>query len=221
MLERLSKNAKITLSILFCIIGIGLLSYTYFDTIKSNLYNEKNIEYLEEKIVLSEPLEEIIIRPITSTTVSGTTNKTTTTTTKKVVGINNYSGYLEIPKIDLKRGFVSLNSKYNSVKYNVMVIEGSKMPDVKNGNLILAAHNGNSSVSFFDDLHKLSRKDKAYITYNKKKYTYELVTTYLEPKDGELTIRRNAKVNTLTLITCTNGSDTTQTIFIFELVSVK
>lgn len=219
MLERLSKSAKITLSILFCLIGAILISYTYFDTIKNNLYNEKNIEYLEQQIVLLEPLEEII-EPTTTTTsvVSGVT--TTTKTTKKTTVSYNYIGYLEVPKVKIKRGFVDLNSKYNSVKYNVMLIKGSEMPDVQNGNLILAAHNGNSSVSFFNDLYKLSRKDKAYITYKGKKYTYELVTSYEEKKDGKLTIKRNAKVNTLTLITCTKGSNTKQTVFIFELIDV-
>ena len=102
-----------------------------------------------------------------------------------------------------------------------MLIKGSTMPDVKNGNLILAAHRGNSSVSFFNDLYKLDRRDKAIVTYNGKKYTYELVTSYEENKDGKLTIKRNADVNTLTLITCTRKNKKTQTVFIFELVSVK
>lgn len=101
-----------------------------------------------------------------------------------------------------------------------MLIEGSKMPDQDKGNLILAAHRGNSSVSFFDKLYKLKDNARAYITYQGKVYEYELRNSYLEPKDGELTIRRNPNVNTLTLITCTRNDKTTQTIFIFELVSV-
>ena len=94
------------------------------------------------------------------------------------------------------------------------------MPDVKNGNLILAAHRGNSSVSFFDKLYKIKRRDKAIITYGGKTYTYELVSSYEESKDGSLTIKRNANVNTLTLITCTRNNKKTQTVFIFELVSI-
>ena len=65
---------------------------------------------------------------------------------------------ITMPSVKIKRGFVSPDSKYNSVGYNVMVIKGSKMPDVKNGNLILAAHRGNSSVSFFDKLYKTKRR---------------------------------------------------------------
>lgn len=214
MLERYHKNAKITLSILFIFAGIGLISYTYFDSIKSNVYNEMNIRYLEQQIVLSEPLEEIVVE-------TPTTEVITTTTKVTVDSRDNYIGYLEVPDVNIKRGFVSLDSKYNSVGYNVMLIEGSTMPDVKNGNLILAAHRGNSSVSFFNDLYKLDRRDKAIVTYNGKKYTYELVTSYEESKDGVLTIKRNADVSTLTLITCTRKNKKTQTVFIFELVSVN
>lgn len=214
MLEKYHKNAKITLSILFIFAGIGLLTYTYFDSIKSNVYNEMNIRYLEQQIVLTEPLEEIVVPEVTTEVVTTTTK---VTQDKR----DNYIGYLEVPKVNIKRGFVSLDSKYNSVGYNVMLIEGSTMPDVKNGNLILAAHRGNSSVSFFNDLYKLNRRDKATVTYNGKKYTYELVSSYEEKKDGELTIRRNRDASTLTLITCTRKNKKTQTVFIFELVSVK
>lgn len=206
MLKKLSKNAKITLSILLLFLGIVCLTFTYFQTIKQNLFNEKNLRYFEE-IDISEAVDEV-------------NEETTTeeaTTTKPIINYN-YIGYLDIPKINLKRGFVSLNSKYNSVSYNVMLIKGSSMPDVKNGNLILAAHRGNSSVSFFDKLYKLEIGDEANITYNNKVYKYKLVNTYLEEKDGSIAIYRDENKNTLTLITCTRKDKKTQTVFIFELI---
>ena len=92
------------------------------------------------------------------------------------------------------------------------------MPDVKNGNLILAAHRGNSSVSFFDKLYKLDIGDTASVTYNDKVYTYKLVNTYLEEKDGTIAIYRDETKNTLTLITCTRNDKKTQTVFIFEMI---
>lgn len=209
MLEKLSKNAKVTLGILLLFLGIGCLSFTYFKTIKSNVFNDKNLKYYEE-VNIVEPIEEVIEEPIPE-------DPTPETTTTPVTN-DNYIGYLEIPKINLKRGFVSLNSKYNSISYNVMLIKGSSMPDVKKGNLILAAHRGNSSVSFFDKLYKLNIGDEANVTYNDKIYTYKLVNTYLEAKDGTIAIYRDENKNTLTLITCTRGDKKTQTVFIFELV---
>ena len=204
MLEKLSKNAKVTLGILLLFLGIGCLSFTYFKTIKSNIFNEKNLKYFEE-VDIAENIEEVVDETVPEETTTPVINY-------------NYIGYLDIPKINLKRGFVSLNSKYNSISYNVMLINGSSMPDVKNGNLILAAHRGNSSVSFFDKLYKLNLGDEANVTYNDKIYTYKLVNTYLEAKDGTIAIYRDENKTTLTLITCTRGDKKTQTVFIFELV---
>ncbi len=214
MLERLSKNVKITLSILFCFIGLVLITYTYFDGIKSNLFNQKNIELLEQEIVISEELEEIDEEVPTTTSV--VTNPVSNEDRR-----DNYIGYLEVPDVNIKRGFVAMDSKYNSVGYNVMLIKGSDMPNVKNGNLILAAHRGNSSVSFFDKLYKLNMGAEASVTYNNKKYIYKLKYTYTVPKVGKITISRNGDINTLTLITCTRNDKKTQTVFIFELESVK
>ena len=163
MLEKLSKNAKVTLGILLLFLGISCLLFTYFKTIKSNIFNEKNLKYFEE-VDIAETIEEVVDETVPEETTTPVINY-------------NYIGYLDIPKINLKRGFVSLNSKYNSISYNVMLIKGSSMPDVKNGNLILAAHRGNSSVSFFDKLYKLNLGDEANVTYNDKIYTYKLVNT--------------------------------------------
>lgn len=207
------KNAKILLSILFTLIGLIMIFYSYFAGVKNNVFNKKNIELLEQQVLITESIDEVNEEDFDNTTVD----------LEDMVDadrVDAYIGYLSVPDVDIKRGFVNINSKYNSVGYNVMLIEGSKMPDQDKGNLILAAHRGNSSVSFFDKLYKLKDNAKAYITYQGKVYEYELRNSYLEPKDGELTIRRNPNVNTLTLITCTRNDKTTQTIFIFELVSV-
>lgn len=214
MLKKLSKNAKITLSILFCFLGLCLISYTYFSSIKSNVFNEKNIRLLEQSIVLEEPIEEITEEKTTTQVV---TTKPIITEDKK----DNYIGYLEVPDVNIKRGFVAMDSKYNSIGYNVMLIKGSTMPDVEKGNLILAAHRGNSSVSFFDKLYKLKTGAKATVTYNNKKYTYKLTNTYKVPKVGKITVRRNGDVKTLTLITCTRNDKKTQTVFIFEIENEK
>lgn len=207
------KNAKILLSILFTLIGLFMIFYSYFAGVKNNVFNKKNIELLEQQVLITKSIDEVNEEDFDNTTVD----------LEDMVDadrVDAYIGYLSVPDVDIKRGFVNINSKYNSVGYNVMLIEGSKMPDQDKGNLILAAHRGNSSVSFFDKLYKLKDNAKAYITYQGKVYEYELRNSYLEPKDGELTIRRNPNVNTLTLITCTRNDKTTQTIFIFELVSV-
>ncbi len=132
-----------------------------------------------------------------------------------------YVGTLEIPKINLKKGFLEINSPYNNVNRNVTVIQTSTYPDVDKGNFILAAHTGTSSVSFFTKLHDLVIGDLAYINYKQKKYTYKLVNIYTQPKNGSISIYRDTEKTTLTLVTCTKNTQDTQTVFILELINVK
>lgn len=207
------KNAKILLSILFTLIGLIMIFYNYFAGVKNNVFNHKNIGLLEQQVLITESIMEVNEDNLKNTSVDNEDKF-------GVDKVDAYIGYLSVPDVGIKRGFVDVNSKYNSVGYNVMVIDGSEMPNKDKGNLILAAHRGNSSVSFFDKLYKLNDNAKAYVTYEGKVYEYVLVNRYLEPKDGELSIIRNPDVTTLTLITCTRNDKTTQTVFIFELVSV-
>lgn len=130
----------------------------------------------------------------------------------------DYIGILEIPNINLKRGFLDLNSRYNNVDYNITVIKGSTYPNEENNNLILAAHSGICSVCYFDNLYKLKLDDVAYIYFNNIKYTYKIVNIYEVDKDGTVAIYRDYKKSTLTLITCTRNNDTKQTVYILELI---
>ena len=130
----------------------------------------------------------------------------------------NYIAILEIPSINLKRGIVDFNSKYNNVKYNIQIIEHTQMPNVENSNLILAGHNGTSSVSFFKDLYKLKEDSLIYLYYDGYKYIYKLNNYYDTDKDGKVEIIRNRYKTTITLITCKKGIKDKQTVFIGYLV---
>jgi LPXTG-site transpeptidase (sortase) family protein len=134
---------------------------------------------------------------------------------------NEYIGYLTIPKINLKKGFLDMRSELNNIEQNITVIEGSSYPDKEKGNLIIAAHSGSGWKAFFNDLYKLTTGDKAEVSYKGKKYTYKIVNIYKQEKTGKIAIYRNYDKTTLTLITCTNHDSTTQTIYIAELESVE
>lgn len=132
---------------------------------------------------------------------------------------NDYIGYLNIPKINLTKGFLDNRSSENDVEKNILVVEGSNYPDVDKGNFILAGHSGTGWKAFFNDLYKLSAGDTAKITYKDKTYTYQITNIYKQPKTGKLAIYRNYDKTTLTLITCTNNDSKTQTIYIAELIN--
>ena len=134
---------------------------------------------------------------------------------------DEYIGYLIIPKINLQKGFADKRSSENDVEKNIMVVEGSNYPDVKRGNFIIAGHSGTGWKAFFNELYQLTTGDKAYVTYKGKKYTYTITNIYKQPKTGTIAIYRNYDKTTLTLVTCTNNDDTTQTIYIAELEKVE
>ena len=128
----------------------------------------------------------------------------------------SYIGQLSIPKIKLKRGFVSKESKYNNIEHNITIAKEADYPDVPMGNFILMAHSGNAYISFFDKLYKLEIGDEASVSYNAVTYNYRLTNIYNQAKTGTVAIYRNPNVKTLTLITCTRNDDYNQTIYIFE-----
>ena len=130
-----------------------------------------------------------------------------------------YLGIIDIPKIELYKGFYSKTSNLNNVKFNLYVLPSSNYPDVENGNLIIAGHSGNYNTSYFANLYKLEKEDTITIHYNNNKYIYQITNIYTEEKSGKVRIFRNKNKTTLTLITCTKDDDYHQTIYIAELIN--
>ena len=94
------------------------------------------------------------------------------------------------------------------------------MPDKEKGNVILAGHSGNSSVSYFRKLNKLENNDEVIISYNGKDYVSRMVNSYEIEKNGYAHILRNAEKTTLTLITCKHNTNK-QLIVMCELLDER
>lgn len=220
MLKRIKlKNSVILLigiSIIF--IGVGMGFYEYFLERKEKAFSEMSIMLFEheipEKIESDDKLNEKIEEKKEEEQ-----NPSEPTPEKPQAPTYNYIGILEIPKIGIKRGFLDFNSRYNNVDYNITLITGSTFPNEENNNLILAAHSGNCTVCYFDNLYKVGMNDIAYVYYKGIKYAYKVVNIYEVPKVGTVAIHRDYSKNTLTLITCTRNSNTKQTVYILELTS--
>lgn len=187
--------------------GIFIIGSNYYDIKKLKQTEEEKVEtfFVEDIEEDSEVTDEIVEEP--------TENKT-----EKTIVDYDYIAVLEIPSIGLKRGLVEYGSKYNDVKYNIQIIEKSKMPDIENGNLILAGHNGNSYVSFFRNLYKIKDNDLINVYYNGYKYIYKFSNSYEDAKTGTINIVRDNNKNTITLITCKKNSNDKQLVFIGYLV---
>lgn len=205
----LKNKILIIISFILAVAGIILLSFDYVKLKINHTFETVNLELYGNNI----PKE------INKNTEEETQINQTTQANQPIVNNKQeYFGYIQIPKINLNQGLVPLSSKYNNVDMNIQTISPSDYPDVKNGNLILAAHSGTSSISYFKHLYQLNKDDKVNILYNNKKYVYNIVNIYTVPKTGEVAIYRDEYKTTLTLITCTRNDDTTQTVYIAELV---
>ena len=199
----------------FIFVGFVFISWNYLMKMRNEVYSDMNISMMDTNIPTSlvSPSDTVIDVPIVENV-----DQKESDNTNYVVDYSKYLGVLEIPKISLKRGFYSFDSKYNNIQYNVTILSGSSLPDVSGGNLILMAHSGDAYISYFAYLYKLEVGDSAFITYNGNKYEYRIVDIYEVLKNGIVSIRRNRNATTLTMITCTKNSDTLQTVYIAELV---
>ena len=122
---------------LLVFVGFVTLSYGHFSVLKELIYENVRLSILMNDT--SKKKKEKKEEPIVVPAEPQPSNEPEVKEEKPKV-YYNYIGYLEIPKIRLKRGFVDKNSKYNNIQYNVTISNVSNMPDVDNGNFILYAH---------------------------------------------------------------------------------
>ena len=224
MLKRikLENSTIIFIGVLLILTGLFIGFYQYFVEKKDKAFSDMNILLYENE--MPKNIEDDEENPVVSSP-----EPTPDPEPEPDNGSNDnytpiryeYDGILEIPKINLRRGFPNINSWYNNVDYNITVINGSTMPDEQNNNLILAAHSGGCSYCYFDYLYRLSIGDIANVIYKGYKYSYSIVNIYEVEKTGTVAIHRDHSKNVLTLITCTRGSNTKQTVYILELISAE
>ena len=203
------SNIVAIIASIIILLGGFIFSYNYINSKKTIAYdhiinvfyntNESNKTESTENVEEKQPEEEI-------------KNNTKTT--------YDYIGYLEIPKINLKKGFVKKESSANNVEKNIYIVDKSDYPDKEKGNFIIAGHSGTGWKAFFNDLYKLKKDNVIYVTYGNKKYTYKIDNIYTQKKTGTIAIYRDYSKTTLTLVTCTNNDNTTQTVYIGYLEKV-
>ena len=198
---------QVAAGVILIISGIPLLLSNYIKEKRDVVFSEMNlvlseintrdIENVEEEPAVEEPTEEV-------------------KEDNNNYIYEEYLGVLDIPKINFYKGFYSKTSSLNNVQFNLFVLKESDYPDVVNGNLIIAGHSGNYSNSYFNDLYKLSIDDTVTVHYQGKDYIYKITKIYNEKKTGTVRILRNRNKTSLTLITCTNGDNYHQTIYIAD-----
>lgn len=216
-MQRKNKNIKSQLfkvGFFFLIVGILVIISTPLRKLKEEVFEEMRLAIFQSNI----NSENTTISDVNTENLTVNTENTEIAKENDKKANYSYIGQLSIPKISLKRGFVSKESKYNNIEYNITIANEADYPDVPMGNFILMAHSGNAYISFFDKLYKLEIGDEASVSYNAVTYNYRLTNVYNQAKTGTVAIYRNPSVKTLTLITCTHNDDYNQTIYIFEKI---
>lgn len=125
---------------------------------------------------------------------------------------------LEIKKLGINRYIYNLDSSYNTVEKNISILKESVLPDQDNSIVFLAAHSGNSKISYFNNLDHLTLNDTIYFFYNNYKYSYQITHIYEDDKNGYIGIYKNDKKQ-LILTTCSTKNKKKQ--LIVESVLVK
>lgn len=185
------------------LIGISIIGYHIYSNIKVNNIENNNIQDFFEEENPTNNIQENEFVEVENQTISKTNY--------------DYIAVIEIPKINLKRG-LSQDNYYNNVNRNIEILDGSNMPNVSQGNFILAGHSGNSRIAYFRNLDKLVIGDITYIYYDGVKYTYQVNNIYDVEKTGTATITRDLNKTILTMITCRHNTNK-QIVVISELVN--
>ena len=120
----------LTIGTLLVILSLCLLFYDRFELLKTNVFDEIELEKYRENnkeettdSVEDEDEVEAQTDTIEDEEEDNSPNPTPTPVNKKDSVWSKvkkeFIGYLEIKKINLKQGFLSLNSSYNNVKYKL------------------------------------------------------------------------------------------------------
>ncbi len=122
---------------------------------------------------------------------------------------DDIKGKIIINKINLSNNLYDINSKYNNVDKNVTILKGNF--EETNGTVVIAAHSGNSKISYFQNLDKLQINDIVKIIYNNKTYNYIIKDIWNTKKNGQIKIP-NTNKNQLVLTTCSPNKTNYQLI---------
>ncbi len=213
------KNKKLlALGTFLIVFGVGVGTIPFIiSEVKDRSEDQRIEEFFNETSSEEEPAEEERAdNTVSEDTVSDDTSETGSTSNN-----SKYCMVLEIPKINLQKGLYYKDSKYNSIKYNIQIMQESAMPDEEKGNLILSSHRGDSSISYFDKLSDLGNGDLVSVYYKNKKYNYQVVDSYLTAKDGTIDILRDKEQTVLTMITCVKNKKSKQVVYICNLVGTE
>jgi LPXTG-site transpeptidase (sortase) family protein len=206
MLKKIKENKLLTFGIILLIMGVVIYTTSL---IINKISESKELSRIDEFIESTDDINQNM--PVLEEKRAEQATDSSNTI--------NYSMIVEISRIGLKKGLFEINSKYNDINYNIAILSESDMPNITNGTLILASHNGNSNISYFRNLNKLQINDSVEIYYKGIKYVYKIVNYYEAQKTGSIVIKTESNKTSIALISCKPNTHDMQIVYIGELES--
>ena len=138
---------------------------------------------------------------------------------KPIIKENNISnikseeiiGSIIIEKLNINMPLYDINNPKNNIEQNIQILKESILPPNKNSIVFLAAHSGDSNISYFDNLDELKQKDIIQLKINNKTYTYQIKSIYKQKKNGYINVNKEIE-DQLILTTCDPNSNKYQLI---------
>lgn len=191
---------------------VGLLLFLYGSIYFIYNYKQNN----DNKKIEDESINEFFKEePVSNIEENNNQNQSEVKINKTI----DYMAILEIPIINLKKGLVDINSSSNNVNKNIYILKESTFPkENEDSHIILAAHSGNSSISYFKNIIKLNINDRINLYYQNNLYKYDVIKKYEIEKTGKLNIDLTNNSD-LTLVSCISNTNK-QIVILAELKQV-
>lgn len=138
---------------------------------------------------------------------------------KPIIEENNISniknkeiiGSIIIEKLNINMPLYDINNPKNNIEQNIQILKESILPPNKNSIVFLAAHSGDSNISYFNNLDELKQKDIIQLKINNKIYTYQIKNIYKQKKNGYINVNKEIE-DQLILTTCDPNNNKYQLI---------
>ncbi|WP_281974648.1 class D sortase [Halobacillus litoralis] len=198
-------------AVVIILIGIGILSYPFFNDQYASYKKNQLIEQFEagEVSVAALPEAEDDLQDVSQLLEEGETGDFFFANDEKET---NLVGKIEIPRIQLELPVLQ-GANVANLKYGVGHMNGTAVIG-HNGNAALAAHRGYSDGKLFNRLDEVQQGDMVVINTTEGKYEYRVKDSFLVTPDDLSVLEQTEGEAMLTLITCDPVPDPTHRLIV-------
>ncbi len=134
---------------------------------------------------------------------------------EKVIEKEKPVGNIKINMLNLTLPLYDINSKFNNIELNVEILNTTTFKNPSK--ILLAAHSGNSNISYFKNINKLNIGSSIEFNYKDISNIYEVVHITEIVKDGDINFSKT-NFDELILTTCSPNNKNNQILIIAKKI---